>query len=422
MVAAIRPDPGTSLSGVPRFSPRLYSDLVSEQQWHPETRVVAAGRPDRTKGAAVNPPVVLSSTYLGTGEPQPGDKVYTRWGTETWEPLEEALAGLEGAAHPAVVFSSGMAAVDAALSLVRPGGALVVPNHAYHASLIAADELSERSGVQVTPVPIADSAAVIQALQAAAQGTTASPDDRGRRPVVLWVESPTNPSLEIADIPELVKHTHALGGLVIVDNTFATPLGQRPLELGADVVVHSVTKAIAGHSDVLLGAVLTNSEVLAATIRGRRTLGGAIAGPWEAWLALRGLRTLALRLERASANAAELARRLQGHDLVEEVVYPGLESHPQHDRAQDLLDSFGSILTLRPKGGAAGADRLVNAVRLWVPATSLGGVESSLERRRRFATEAADIPADLLRLSVGIENIEDIWADLLTALQAAAQG
>lgn len=378
--------------------------------WHPDTQVVALGRPARATQAPVNPPVVLSSTYLGVDEPAPGEKVYTRMGTETWEPLEQALAALEHAAQPGVVFASGMAAVDAALSLVPPGGRLVVPTHAYHASLVAAQDLAERSGVQVSSMPIDDTDAVIAALRA--PGGSGAP--------VLWVESPTNPMLEVADLPALVSATHALGGLVLVDNTFATPLAQRPLTVGADVVVHSVTKYIAGHSDVLLGAALTNDAGLAERIRNRRTLVGAIPGPWETWLALRGLRTLALRVERSSANAAALAELLEAHEHVAAVGYPGLASHPQHERAAQQLDNFGSILTLRPRGGRAGAEAVARAVRLWVPATSLGGVESSLERRRRLPSEPADVPEDLLRLSVGIENVEDLAKDLFAALAIAA--
>ncbi|MFC4555616.1 trans-sulfuration enzyme family protein [Georgenia faecalis] len=371
----------------------------------PATLAVVTGRPDRADGAPVNPPVVLSSTYVGHGVP-PGDvPVYTRLGTETWLPLEEALAGLERAALPGLVFSSGMAAISAVLDLVEPGTAVVIPRHAYHAALVAARRL-ERYGVRVVEVDIADTAAVVAALQ-----------DSDVRASVLWVESPTNPMLEIADLPALVPAAHAAGAIVVVDNTFATPLGQRPLTHGADVVVHSVTKYLAGHSDVVLGAALTNDPGLHAQLRERRSIGGGIAGPWEAWLALRGLRTLSLRVERSQASALELARRLAAHPDVVAVNHPGLPSHPEHERARTLMDGFGSILTLRPRGGAAGADALAAAVRLWVPATSLGGVESSLERRRRFASEAPTVPEDLLRLSVGIEDVEDLWADLDQALR-----
>ena len=195
--------------------------------------------------------------------------------------------------------------------------------------------------------------------------------------------------LEVADLPALVSGAHEVGTQVAVDNTFATPLGQRPLEHGADLVVHSVTKYLAGHSDVVLGAVLTDRADLRERLVAYRTLHGAIAGPWEAWLALRGLRTLALRVERSQASAAILAARLDAHPAVAEVRHPSLPTDPGHERASRLLDGYGSIIGLRPRGGPAAADAVVDAVRLWVPATSLGGVESLIERRRRFGTESA---------------------------------
>ena len=376
----------------------------------PATTAVAAGRPPREQGAPVNAPVVLSSTYVSTGTPSPDEMLYTRYNTETWLPLEEAVGALEGSTQPALAFSSGMAAIDAVLRLATPGSAIVAPRHAYLATLTAAREQAEREGSVVREVDIADTDAVIAAL--APDGEPAAS--------VLWIESPTNPMLEVADVPALAAAAHAAGALCVVDNTFATPLGQRPLAQGADVVVHSVTKFLAGHSDLVMGAAVTDDADLRARLHARRTTGGAIPGPMEAWLALRGLRTLALRVERSQASALELARRLADHPLVAAVAHPGLPSHPQHERAAELMDGFGSILTLRPAGGAAAAEAVTRAVELWVPATSLGGVESSLERRRRLPAEAATVPEDLLRLSVGIEDVEDLWADLDRALHAAA--
>jgi cystathionine gamma-synthase len=227
--------------------------------------------------------------------------------------------------------------------------------------------------------------------------------------------------LEVADLPAILAGARRRGVFSVVDNTFATPLGQRPLDLGADVVVHSVTKYLAGHSDVVLGAVVTDDDAVAARVRAYRTLHGAIAGPMEVFLALRGLRTLPLRVERANANAAELARRLVDHPAVAEVRHPSLPSDPGHERAARQMASFGAIVGLRPVGGLAAADEVVAAVRLWVPATSLGGVESTLERRRRFATESRTVPEDLIRLSVGVEDVEDLWADLSRALDLLAR-
>ena len=371
----------------------------------PATVVVAAGRPERTQGAPVNPPIVLSSTYVSQGVQQPGELLYTRMDTETWHPFEEALAALEGGEQPGVAFGSGMAAIAAVFSVVPAGGKVVLPRHAYQVTLGFADDLAARAGVEVVRVDVADTDQVVAALDGAS---------------LLLVESPTNPMLEVADLPVLLAAARARGVLTAVDNTFATPLGQQPLAHGADVVVHSVTKYLAGHSDVVLGAAVARTAELTATLRAYRTLHGSIPGPFEVWLALRGLRTLALRVERSQANAAELARRLADHPDVVEVRHPSLPDDPGHGRASRLMTGFGSILGVRPRGGAAGADAVVGAVRLWVPATSLGGVESSLERRRRFATESLTVPEDLLRLSVGIEDVEDLWRDLDRALRASA--
>ncbi len=389
----------------------------------PATLTVSAGRPPRSAGGSLNPPVVLTSTFVSQGVPSAGEHLYGRIGTPAWEPFEEALATLERTDHtraglaadgpPATVFASGMAAIGAALALLPVGARLVVPRHAYQVTLVLARELAQRGLLHVEAVDVDDTAAVL----AAVRGTHDAHDGPA---AMLWLESPTNPMLEVADLPVLVAAAHDVGALVVVDSTFATPLVQRPLALGADVVVHSVTKYLAGHSDVVLGATVTDDPDLHARLVAHRTTHGAIAGPFEVWLALRGLRTLALRVERAQANAGELARRLADHPHVAQVRYPGLPRDPGHARAAAQMDGFGAILGLRPVGGVAGADALVAAVRLWVPATSLGGVESTLERRRRFATESPTVPEDLVRLSVGIEDVDDLWADLDRALGAAA--
>jgi cystathionine gamma-synthase len=369
----------------------------------PATVAVASGRPDRTQGAAVNPPVILSSTFVSQGVPAADELLYGRIDADSWHPFERVLGELEQSRNPALVYGSGMASIAAALSLVPPGGRLVLPRHCYQVTLGYAADLAARQGVDVALVDIDDTEAVVAALP----GTS-----------MLWVESPTNPMLEVADLPVLIEAAHAAGALVGVDNTFATPLVQRPLAWGADVVIHSVTKYLAGHSDVVLGAALADDDDLHARLHAYRTLHGSIAGPFEVWLALRGLRTLALRVERSQANAAEIARRLATHPAVLSVRHPSLPDDPGHERAARLMDGFGSIIGLRPRGGVAAADAVVAALQLWVPATSLGGVDSSLERRRRFATESPTVPEDLLRLSVGIEDVEDLWSDLSAALDA----
>lgn len=368
----------------------------------PETLTVAAGRPERGPDAPVNPAIVLSSTFMGLGGVGEGSRGYARFSNPTWDPFEDALGKLEASPLPALLFSSGMAAIAAAMSLVPVGGVLVAPRHSYSGTLGLAQLKAERGELTLLEVDIDDTEAASAALDGAD---------------VLWVESPTNPMMEVADLPALVAAARAAGVLTIVDNTFSTPLGQKPLTVGADVVVHSATKYLAGHSDVLLGVAVAASEQLRGRLHQQRTLNGAIAGPFEAWLGLRGLRTLALRVERSQATAGELARRLEEHPAVARVRYPGLPSDPGHERAAAQLTGFGSIVSIELDDAAA-ADAFVARLALWLPATSLGGVESTIERRRRHAAEPLTVPEGLVRLSVGIENVEDLWEDLHQALGA----
>ncbi|WP_436699236.1 trans-sulfuration enzyme family protein [Nocardioides sp. BYT-33-1] len=347
----------------------------------PATVAVTAGRPPHGPDQPLNVPITMTSTYGATG-----DLEYARFGNPTWSAFEETLGALEGGR--ALAFSSGMAAVTTILDLVGTGSSVIAPRHAYNGSVGALADAESRGRLRATLVDTSDTAAVIEALQ------------QDEDCALLWLESPTNPALEIADIPALCAAARELGIRVVVDNTFATPLLQQPLSLGADIVIHSATKYIAGHSDVLMGAIVVDDDEVYAALKGRRDLAGAVPGPFETWLALRGLRTLHVRLERAAANAAELARRLADHPAVEEVRYPG----------------FGAIVAPVLAGGADAGDFLVRATSLWVHATSLGGVESTFERRRRWKVEPATIPEGLVRLSVGIEDVEDLWADLAQAL------
>ena len=282
-----------------------------------------------------------------------------------------------------------------------------MPSHSYAGSLVMATELAEKGLLELRTVDIADTDAVLEQL-APDGGTPAS---------MLWLESPTNPMLGIADFRTLTAAAHEAGAIVVTDNTFSTPLVQQPLDLGSDVVLHSVTKYLSGHSDVVLGALVTSDAGLRAALLHHRTIHGGIAGPFEAWLALRGLRTLALRIERSQASAAVLAERLSGHPRVSGIRFPGLATDPGHARAAAQMKGFGSVLCIEvaPVGdlsGAAAADKLVQGLSLWLPATSLGGVESLIERRRRHTAEPDSVPENLVRLSVGIENVEDLWADL----------
>ncbi len=378
-----------------------------------ETVVVAAGRPPRERDAPVNPPLVLSSTYFGTGPLADGDRGYGRYSNPTWDPFEEALGQLEGADLPGLLYASGLAAVSSALSLVPAQGVLVMPSHSYAGSLVMATELAEKGFLELRTVDISDTDAVLEQL-APAGGTPAD---------MLWLESPTNPMLGIADFRTLTAAAHEAGAIVVTDNTFSTPLVQQPLDLGSDIVLHSVTKYLSGHSDVVLGALVTSDAGLRAALLHHRTIHGGIAGPFEAWLALRGLRTLALRIERSQASAAVLAERLNGHPRISGIRFPGLPTDPGHARAAAQMKGFGSVLCIEvaPVGdlsGAAAADKLVQGLSLWLPATSLGGVESLIERRRRHTAEPDSVPENLVRLSVGIENVEDLWADLEQALKA----
>lgn len=344
----------------------------------PATRAVHAGRPPHEPDQPLNEPIAMASTYVAGG-----DLEYGRYGNPTWTAFEETLGDLEGGR--CLAFASGLAAVATVLDLVGHEHKVVAPRHAYNGTIGQLGDLEARGRITTELVDVTDTDAVRRACTGAA---------------LVWLESPTNPALEVADIPAIRAAAHEAGAYVVVDNTFATPLLQRPLEDEVDLVVHSATKYLAGHSDVLMGALVTRDEELYGVLKGRRDLVGAVPGPFEAWLALRGLRTLHLRVERAQENAAELARRLGEHPAIAEVRYPG----------------FGGIVSVVLAGGALAADLLTRKTRLWVHATSLGGVESTFERRRRWKVEPATIPDALVRLSVGVEDVEDLWSDLAGAL------
>jgi cystathionine gamma-synthase len=377
----------------------------------PGTLVVALGRPARTPGGPVNPPIELSATFHEGGE-----AIYGRGSNSTWTACEEALGALEGG--QAVGFSSGMAAVAAVMEALPVGGWVVVPGDAYNGTRLLLQDAAGRGRLSVRTADVADTSATLEICASVADKpgrvSACGPFATG----LLWLESPTNPLLAVADLTALIEGAHRLGMGVAVDNTFATPLLQRPFDHGADVVVHSVTKLLAGHSDLLMGAAVTRSPELAATLFGRRSMHGAIPGPMEAWLALRGLRTLDVRLERAQANASELARRLVTRPGVFEVRYPGLLEHPGHDLAKRQMAGFGTMLAFEVSGGQSAADTVCSAVQLITAGTSLGGVETLIERRARVEGES-HLPAGLLRLSVGIEHVDDLWADLDQALSAA---
>jgi len=374
---------------------------------HPDTAVICAGRPSHAASEPLNVPVVLASNFHAsiTAAPgvQDGVRSYARTdATPTWEALERAVGQVEGG-H-AVAFSSGMAAVAAVLDLVPAGARIVAPTDCYFGvgELLADGQQQGRWAVD--RVDLTDTASV----QAAVAGAE-----------LLWLETPSNPLLDIADLPALCAAGRHAGALVGVDNTFATPLLQQPLALGADVVVHSATKFIGGHSDLLSGITIAGEQALAGRLRHRRGLSGATPGALEAFLALRGLRTLALRLDRGQGNASELARRLDQHPAVSRVRYPGLPGDPGHRTAAAQMTGFGAVLAFEV-ADAPTADRLCHAVRIIVPATSLGGVETTIERRSKLPGQG-HVPPGLLRLSVGCEHIDDLWNDLNSALEQASR-
>lgn len=368
-----------------------------EEQWaglDPETIAVLAGRPHGS-GAPVNQPPVFSSIF------HPGDGYdYAREGNPSWESFEETIGALEGG-H-ALAFSAGMAAVASVLGTLPPDSLVVAPEVAYVGSRLYLQRLSDEGRIRVRFVDVADTEATVAALDDAA---------------LLWLESPTNPMMTIADIATLCSQAHSRGIPVVVDNTFATPLLQRPLDLGADVVVHSASKYISGHSDVVMGVTVTRDAGWRNRLHARRTSGGGIPGPMETFLALRGLRTLPLRIERAQQNAEELARRLEDHPQVERVLYPGLDSSPGHELARKQMRGPGAMLSFLVKGGGSEAEAVCERARVIGHLTSLGGVETTMERRARYEGEEG-IPKNLLRLSVGIENVEDLWHDLSQALRS----
>lgn len=358
------------------------------------TTAVTAGRPAHAPGAPLNTPIHLSSTFHANGH-----FGYVRDGNPTSEAFEQALGALEGGR--ALAFASGMGALNAILDLVPPGGVVVAPLHAYSGTMKRIAELEALGRFTVRRAAMDDTVALTKALDDAA---------------LVWLETPTNPLFEVCDIKTVSAVAHANDAFVAVDNTFMTPVRQRPLELGADVVMHSATKFIAGHSDALLGALVTANVELHRELAMRRALLGAAPGVLETTLALRGLRTLPLRYDRAEANAMELATRLAAHPAVERVLYPGLVTDPGHATHLAQASGAGAVMSVVLRGDVAGVERVCDSAGIWVHATSLGGVESTIERRARWGLESPDVPPTLVRLAVGIEDVEDLWRDLSAAL------
>ncbi len=368
----------------------------------------AGQEPDPLTGAVV-PPIYQVSTYKqdGVGGLRGGYE-YSRSANPTRTALEECLAAIE-AGRRGLAFASGLAAEDCLLRTVcAPGDHVVIPNDAYGGTFRLFGKVYQPWGVEWTAVDLADLAAVRAAV-------------RPGRTRAIWVETPSNPLLGVSDIAALAGIAREAGALLVVDNTFATPYLQQPLTLGADVVVHSTTKYIGGHSDVVGGALVVGDPELGERLAFHQNAMGAVAGPFDAWLTLRGIKTLAVRMDRHCANAAAVAGMLEAHAKVSEVYYPGLESHPGHEIAAKQMRGFGGMVSFRHAGGENAAVELCGRTQLFTLGESLGGVESLIEHPGRMTHASAagsplEVPADLVRLSVGIEEVDDLLADLGRAL------
>jgi cystathionine gamma-synthase len=367
--------------------------------------VHGAGGPDPSTGAVV-PPISLATTFRQEAVGKHLGYEYARSGNPTRTALETHLAALEGAAH-GFAFASGLAAEDALLRLLAPGDHVLLPDDAYGGTIRLAVQVHAPAGIVVDTIDLTDLSAVRAAWTPATR--------------MVWVETPSNPWLRIVDIEGISAIAHEGGALVVVDNTFATPALQHPLSLGADIVVHSATKYLGGHSDVVGGFVATDDDERAERIGFLQNAAGAVPGPLDCYLVHRGARTLQLRMARHSESAQVIAERLVAHPQVDEVLYPGLPHHPGHEVAARQMSAFGGMVSVRLVGGEAAALEVCRRTEVFTLAESLGAVESLIEHPGRMthasvAGTANEVPADLVRLSVGIEDVEDLWADLDQAL------
>jgi cystathionine gamma-synthase len=374
-----------------------------------DTIAIHAGQDPDPRTGAVVPPIYQTSTFAqdAVGSPRLGYE-YSRSSNPTRDAFQENIAALEGGRR-GLAFASGLAAEDTFLRAVcRPGDHVLIPGDAYGGTFRLFAKVAENWGLDWTAVQLDDLDAVRAAF-------------RPGHTKLIWAETPTNPLLSIADIAALAGIAHEYDALLMVDNTFASPYLQQPIALGADAVVHSTTKYLGGHSDVIGGALITATDDLGDELSFYQNAMGAVPGPFDVWLTLRGIKTLGVRMERHCDNAERIATFLRDHKSVAEVYYPGLDSHPGHEIAAKQMRRFGGMVSFRAAGGEQQAVEVCNRAKLWVLAESLGGVESLIEHPGRMthlsaAGSALEVPADLVRLSVGIENVDDLLADLEQAL------
>ncbi len=353
---------------------------------HPETAAISAGRPERQAGAPLNTAISLNSTFAA------GGIGYGRFGNETWSALEEAITVLEGG-ETTLAFSSGMSAITAVFSLLPHGAPVVASDQGYSGTMSLLKKYHEQGRLEVRFVDISNTPDVFEALIGAA---------------FLWIESPTNPGLAVAELPLIIGEAKKRNMGVAVDNTFATALNQLPLIMGADISMNSVTKYLAGHSDVIIGSLTVKDLALSARLLEARTLQGSVPGPFEAWLALRGIRTFPLRFRAAEQNARELVNRLPSLSKIHNVRYPGFGAIISFEFGEKLAS--GEIAFTIEK-----VEEFTDSTLLITNATSLGGIETTWERRRRWPSESTTVPENLIRLSVGCEHLEDLWSDIQQA-------
>jgi cystathionine gamma-lyase len=380
-----------------------------------ETLAIHAGQDPEPMTGAVTVPIFQTSTYAqeALGQPRLGYE-YSRTNNPTRQAYEQCFAALEGAKH-GIAFASGMAATNNCMYLLQSGDEVLVSDDVYGGTYRFFTKVMNKFGVTAHFVNTSDIAAVEKALNPKIK--------------LVWIESPTNPLLKLTDVRAVCKLAHAAGALVVVDNTFMSPAFQRPLELGADIVMHSATKYLGGHSDLVGGVLATNSDDINQTMRFHQNAVGAIPGPFDCWLALRGLKTLGVRMAAHARNAQAIAEYLEAHPAVRHVIYPGLPSHPQHALAKSQMYGFGGMISFEVKGGLEEARKLVEGTKLFLLAESLGGVESLIELPAIMTH--ASIPAErrremgiadgLVRISVGIEHVDDLKQDLENALKLALE-